>query len=923
MDTIQSAWRFVQLFSAKRFNLVDYEIKPNDLIQIGDYLAIGDSEGHITFYNRAIINVKTISTSEQIFKIFYEPFYYLKETKEHFFYVFCNSDGQNFLKCYSFSNIQSIRLIGVLTFSNDVMITHLTVHRNFKYITFGYNNSTINILSGNILSLSLEKIPFVSPIDNAEMSLPIEGEIKGLVFHPNTFLLAVVRTKMIILVTFHPKFSFLTYESTQQGVLWYPEENSNPLLVASSQFNDGDAGFSVHCQNSYNYFFYWNDAMKTCFMPRCVYETKTLDRLGYILNGVNIGIYSVKRKNSLFHIFYSASNFDLKFLGFQTTFNQPILMMTSFFDSFILMFEMEDGKYVFEKISPVSASQKIDNFCKRGYFQEALRYIDSIEMEKLDNRNNNNSMLDINVKELRTAVKHQYAQYLLSNKKYELAMNEYLSIIDDISSSLVVKAFLEVAEFEQLLRFLRVVWSHGLATFDHVTLLLTCCVKLNNYEEMKKYLHEFGSIDECGLLERYSAGEKIELLKKIIATSDDDATINIVFEQSCALALNNELHEEYIGLLLLHSDSESIEKALNYLVHEAETSPTTVIRVFQDSQCYRLIEYRPQAMLDLVLKLPIFHKDNMDQLIYISHLFTTYPFSLYRFVAFAEKEMGFLPAPLMTILCEASFRYLKTLGDKDDAVENFRGRKWDVDKMDLNSIRLLALSYDRPDILTSIDTTTSDPMAYLSSGKPTETHTVLHMTRALTHQRPISLGSNINQEMIMLLTILDDMIGYENKNNDLFVRFLEEVEIEPILLLLKRFVDNENTQLGHVKSFLQSFLIEETKQTELLKTNVEELKEKIANLENELAELEMPQSFQKSICSKCGKELTIPTIHFLCGHSFHQETCYEKGPCPICHESDGIDLPDIRTFTEADILKELDSNDKESLANLIAQGVFQ
>lgn len=47
-----------------------------------------------------------------------------------------------------------------------------------------------------------------------------------------------------------------------------------------------------------------------------------------------------------------------------------------------------------------------------------------------------------------------------------------------------------------------------------------------------------------------------------------------------------------------------------------------------------------------------------------------------------------------------------------------------------------------------------------------------------------------------------------------------------------------------------------------------------------------PKIFQKTKCSICNSALELPSVHFLCGHSFHQH-CFESysesdADCPTC-----------------------------------------
>lgn len=61
-----------------------------------------------------------------------------------------------------------------------------------------------------------------------------------------------------------------------------------------------------------------------------------------------------------------------------------------------------------------------------------------------------------------------------------------------------------------------------------------------------------------------------------------------------------------------------------------------------------------------------------------------------------------------------------------------------------------------------------------------------------------------------------------------------------------------------------------------------------------------PTVFQTRRCSACGGSLDLPTVHFLCKHSFHQRCLNQVDDtpdCPKCAASNS----NIRAFREAQI----------------------
>jgi len=46
---------------------------------------------------------------------------------------------------------------------------------------------------------------------------------------------------------------------------------------------------------------------------------------------------------------------------------------------------------------------------------------------------------------------------------------------------------------------------------------------------------------------------------------------------------------------------------------------------------------------------------------------------------------------------------------------------------------------------------------------------------------------------------------------------------------------------------------------------------------------EQPQVFQNTSCTACGGQLDLPSVHFMCKHSYHQRCLVEnETECPAC-----------------------------------------
>ncbi|KAK7064568.1 E3 ubiquitin-protein ligase PEP5 [Favolaschia claudopus] len=67
----------------------------------------------------------------------------------------------------------------------------------------------------------------------------------------------------------------------------------------------------------------------------------------------------------------------------------------------------------------------------------------------------------------------------------------------------------------------------------------------------------------------------------------------------------------------------------------------------------------------------------------------------------------------------------------------------------------------------------------------------------------------------------------------------------------------------------------------------------------DLADPEHPRVFNVTRCSGCGGQLDLPSVHFMCNHSFHQPRCIQENEteCPLCVREHGV-IREIRLNNE-------------------------
>lgn len=132
--------------------------------------------------------------------------------------------------------------------------------------------------------------------------------------------------------------------------------------------------------------------------------------------------------------------------------------------------------------------------------------------------------------------------------------------------------------------------------------------------------------------------------------------------------------------------------------------------------------------------------------------------------------------------------------------------------------------------------------------------------QALTYFRDIS---DINKAQIEIKKALDFIIAQENGKE-------KKEEILSPLLVLEILKSRPNLKYKVIKQYLLNRL--EIQDGLIVKNTaqVNENMEKIKKMRNEIHDLKtQAKNFNPKKCDSCQNALQTPTIHFMCGHTFH------------------------------------------------------
>ncbi|WVW84968.1 hypothetical protein I302_107004 [Kwoniella bestiolae CBS 10118] len=115
---------------------------------------------------------------------------------------------------------------------------------------------------------------------------------------------------------------------------------------------------------------------------------------------------------------------------------------------------------------------------------------------------------------------------------------------------------------------------------------------------------------------------------------------------------------------------------------------------------------------------------------------------------------------------------------------------------------------------------------------------------------------------------------------------VDEYRILPPLAVIQLLSRNGVASVGTVKEWLRGKVEENKEQVESDKHLVESYRSETLTKKKaiqDLSNVDQPEVFQVTRCAACGGQLDLPSVHFMCKHSYHQRCLSDSEPeCILC-----------------------------------------
>ena len=131
--------------------------------------------------------------------------------------------------------------------------------------------------------------------------------------------------------------------------------------------------------------------------------------------------------------------------------------------------------------------------------------------------------------------------------------------------------------------------------------------------------------------------------------------------------------------------------------------------------------------------------------------------------------------------------------------------------------------------------------------------------------------------VLRYLTSSPAVLSRQSSHLPRILAVIDEHRILPPLAVVQLLSRNGVASVGNVKEWLKT-KVEETRQdVESDKLLVESYRSETLEKEKELVQLadpSAPEVFQVTRCAACGTQLDLPSVHFMCKHSYHQRYAF-------------------------------------------------
>ena len=574
------------------------------------------------------------------------------------------------------------------------------------------------------------------------------------------------------------------------------------------------------------------------------------------------------------------------------------------------LFAITEGDGKIYQLTEKDIQTKLDLLFKKNFYDVAIKIAKS-------NQYDSYGLVDIF---------RQYGDHLYSKADYSGAIDNYIKTIGQLEPSYVIRRFLDAHRIHDLTAYLRELHKTKCANEDHTILLLNCYTKLKDEERLDNFIFKKD--------------------KREVLDFDVDIAIRVCRQagynsHALALAKAHNRHATYLQIQL--DDLANYEEALTYI----STLPFEEAEKNVVQYGGTLLQNLPEKMVPFLKILctnyrsseePIISEEEMmnGEMNTSSQKYSDPDNFLHHFYKKSNEAIDFLEHMIQTKPEESSQlvynslleHYLQNYGAlkeakatediDDEQLSIINTKEMQLEKKLLGTLKSCNAKYNSDHVLVMCQLHNFHPgTLYLYEKKQLYGEILKHhiqyrnVAAAVTTCRKFG-DQNPGLWLQTLQFVANDCSADNPHQQEQIAEILSVVEHNRLmspLLVIRTLASSPNANLGLVRDFLKNAILIEDRQTkndedliEQYRIDTAEMKEKITSLKED------PTTFQVSKCSACNHTLELPSVHFLCQHSYHQH-CFQsysdsEMECPACQTENKRILDIIKSQKQSQHLHE-------------------
>lgn len=598
---------------------------------------------------------------------------------------------------------------------------------------------------------------------------------------------------------------------------------------------------------------------------------------------------------------FSILNTNFKFIAYQDTLSSEVKTLFSIWGDIYLL--TIDGKL--HRYHEKTFAQKLDMLYQRNLFGLA---IDLARYYKVDAAQQN-------------VIFRRHGDYLYQKGDYETAMQQYLLAIDNTEPSQIIRKFLDNQHIRNLIEYLEELHEHNKATSDHTTLLLNCYAKLKDIDKLEDFIRQPGELKfdlDTAIVMCRQGGYYDQAAFLARRHNEHGLVVDILVEdlkkyaEALAYIVRLEPKEAYSNLmkygtvLLEHCGRDTTQLFIEYFTGIFKPKKDAVIvqeaPVSQEGGGFGTMAQSAVQNLAALIPLPYMStatsrsrtpadgKVTVNQVIettteddFVEYEVPKPRLAFSAFVDHPDEFIVFLEACINSDDVESSHKpdlytalfemYLHKASTTDS------GEKAEWERKARALIESKSVPIDTSNVLLLSDLEKFRDGTILVSEKQGMRFDVFRSyTAARDTQGAIKALHKYGPEEPQLypaalayFTSHPDILKEAGPEVEAVLKKIDEDGLMAPLQVIQTLSTSAVATMGLVKGYLSSIVERERSEIASNRRLISSYRADTTSKLNEINELATkPTTFNTTRCAICGGSLDLPTVHFLCKHSYHQ-----------------------------------------------------